>query len=71
MNDTLRLGIDGSRRPDRAMPGAGGTARNAAPPSRGTEAWGSPTFADSEPRRGPFGPLHGPSGPLCSSESAN
>eukprot|EP00969_Alexandrium_andersonii_P102010 4502964-Alexandrium_andersonii.AAC.1 len=32
-------------------------ARNAAPPALGYAVWGSPPFADSEPRRGAFGPL--------------
>eukprot|EP00969_Alexandrium_andersonii_P231896 10240587-Alexandrium_andersonii.AAC.1 len=31
--------------------------RRAAPPAPGSDARGSATFADSEPRRGPFGPL--------------
>eukprot|EP00969_Alexandrium_andersonii_P208860 9224101-Alexandrium_andersonii.AAC.1 len=39
------------------MSGAGGAARSAAPSVLGPAGWGSRTFADSEPRRGPFGPV--------------
>eukprot|EP00969_Alexandrium_andersonii_P303787 13428838-Alexandrium_andersonii.AAC.1 len=45
------------RTPPTALPSAGGAARRAAPPLPGPVEWGSPTFADSEPRRGAFGPL--------------
>eukprot|EP00969_Alexandrium_andersonii_P189324 8363983-Alexandrium_andersonii.AAC.1 len=38
-----------------ALPSAGGAARSAAPPASGLSEWGSPTFSDSEPRRGPIG----------------
>eukprot|EP00969_Alexandrium_andersonii_P241751 10676014-Alexandrium_andersonii.AAC.1 len=43
--------------PHSAGPDAGGAARSVAPLALGSEAGGSPTFTDSEPRRGPFGPL--------------
>eukprot|EP00969_Alexandrium_andersonii_P349301 15430731-Alexandrium_andersonii.AAC.1 len=40
-----------------ALQGAGGAALRATPPALGPAEWGSPSFADSEPQRGPFGPL--------------
>eukprot|EP00969_Alexandrium_andersonii_P226800 10015896-Alexandrium_andersonii.AAC.1 len=40
-----------------ALPSAGGAALRAASPAHGPAEWGSPAFADSEPWRGPFGPL--------------
>eukprot|EP00969_Alexandrium_andersonii_P366919 15469563-Alexandrium_andersonii.AAC.1 len=52
-----QLRIDESRSPPAALPSAGGTALRAAPPAPGPAEWGSPTSADSEPRRGPFGSL--------------
>eukprot|EP00969_Alexandrium_andersonii_P287743 12720974-Alexandrium_andersonii.AAC.1 len=43
--------------PPAALPGAGGAGQSAVLLALGTAEWGSPTFAGSEPRRGPFGPL--------------
>eukprot|EP00969_Alexandrium_andersonii_P297203 13134096-Alexandrium_andersonii.AAC.1 len=37
--------------------GAGGAAVRTAPPAPRSASWGSSDFADSEPPRGPFGPL--------------
>eukprot|EP00969_Alexandrium_andersonii_P027057 1179981-Alexandrium_andersonii.AAC.1 len=45
------------RDPHSAGPSAGGAALRVAPPASGSAARGSPTFATSEPRRRPFGPL--------------
>eukprot|EP00969_Alexandrium_andersonii_P112547 4973406-Alexandrium_andersonii.AAC.1 len=40
--------------PPASLPSAGGTVLRAEPPSLGRAGWGSPTFAKSKPRRGPF-----------------
>eukprot|EP00969_Alexandrium_andersonii_P120158 5312335-Alexandrium_andersonii.AAC.1 len=41
--------------PPASLPDARGAALRAAPPASGPVAWGSPNFADSEPRRRPCG----------------
>eukprot|EP00969_Alexandrium_andersonii_P228190 10077899-Alexandrium_andersonii.AAC.1 len=46
-----------ARDPHSAGPSARGAALRAVPPPPGSAAGWSPTFADSEPPRGPFGPL--------------
>eukprot|EP00969_Alexandrium_andersonii_P288535 12755610-Alexandrium_andersonii.AAC.1 len=49
------LGIDESRTPHHADPGAGG--RHASAGALDSRHWGSPTLADSKPERGPLGPV--------------
>eukprot|EP00969_Alexandrium_andersonii_P272563 12046081-Alexandrium_andersonii.AAC.1 len=46
-----------SETPLAPLPGAGGVALCTASLASGPAEWGSPTFAESDPRRGPSGPL--------------
>eukprot|EP00969_Alexandrium_andersonii_P365410 15466181-Alexandrium_andersonii.AAC.1 len=51
------LELGESRRPIYSDPSTGSATRSVAPPVPGTEAWGSPTSANSVPWGGTFGPV--------------